>query len=236
MTQTHPKLSPIKEIYCINCHEELILDLAERRGEKQIICPKCKTSFSIKKAEKFMSNISPITEGQCPSCLEELIFDPDDRIGDKKIKCPICGDYFYIDETVTYQTTHKIEKKRAYHQNNNTYSILKYYFPEVEVHRFKHGTDYYIKDDNFNKNLFLTWFIILDLSLALIVHLVNKPLGKLSWKYTFGDWLLDFVGWALGFLIPSLIVSWIIAKSVKSSRKLSQKEIDEFKNDYNTRK
>jgi len=100
MAQTHPKLSPIKEIYCINCHEELILDLAERRGEKQIICPKCKTSFSIKKAEKFMSNISPITEGKCPGCLGELIFDIEDRISKDKVKCPICKDLFYMREVI----------------------------------------------------------------------------------------------------------------------------------------
>lgn len=121
MAQTHPKLSPIKEIYCINCHEELILDLAERRGEKQIICPKCKTSFSIKKAEKFMSNISPITEGQCPGCFGELIFDIEDRISKDKVKCPICGNLFFMKEVL--DPSNQIIKKRKYEKRTEETTI-----------------------------------------------------------------------------------------------------------------
>jgi hypothetical protein len=102
---------------------------------------------------------------------------------------------------------------------------------------FKHGTDYYVKEDGFNRSLFITWFAILDLGMALIISLVNKPTGIGSWRYTSKDWFLDFVGWALFFLIPSLIVAWIIAKSIKESRKLSKKEIDDYiKKYYNTKK
>jgi len=121
MAQTHPKLSPIKEIYCTNCHEELILDLAERRGEKQIICPKCKTSFSIKKAEKFMSNISPITEGKCPGCFGELIFDIEDRISKDKVKCPICGNLFFMKEVL--DPSNQIIKKRKYEKRTEETTI-----------------------------------------------------------------------------------------------------------------
>ncbi len=234
MAQTNTRLSPIKEIYCINCHEELILDLAERRGEKQIICPKCKISFSIKEAEEFMKNISPITEGKCPNCMRELTFDIEDRISKDKIKCPACKDLFYIDEVETYNDTPKIEQEENRKEEDiDTYSILKYYLPDVEKDEDIYGVDYYIKKDGLNKNLFLTWFAILDLSLALIISLVNKPN---DWRYTFGDWLLDFLGLALGFLIPSILVAWIIAVNVKGSRKLSEDEIEKYKNKYNSKK
>ena len=114
-------------------------------------------------------------------------------------------------------------------KDNNTFSILKYYFPEVKEDYTIDGVDYYIKDNKFSKSLFLTWFITLNLSLPLIVSIVNKPK---SWNYTFGDWLLDFLGSALGFLIPSLIVAWIIAKNTRVERKLSKQEIDKYKRKY----
>lgn len=104
MDQTNAKLSPIKEIYCINCHEELILDSTEKKGEKDIVCPKCDTSFNLLDEHNFLKNLSPIVEGQCPSCWEELTFDIEDRASKDKIKCPLCENSFYITEAINPST------------------------------------------------------------------------------------------------------------------------------------
>lgn len=235
MTQTHRALSPLRETNCINCHEELLLNLAERRGDDLIVCPKCKKSSTIKEAENFMRSISPIIEGSCPACYKELTFDLNDRIGNKKIKCPVCGDSFYIDEVENPNDNSKIPVKIKSKKEDTTYSILKYYFPEVRKGSDAYGTNYYIKEDSFNKSIFLTWFTILNLSLPLIISLANKPTGMRARSYTFGDWFLDFLGWALGFLIPSLIVAWVIAKNVRGERKLSKVEIDGYKDKYTSK-
>ncbi len=100
MKSTRQKLSKYDEVYCINCHVVLSLSLSERRGDIPIICPKCKESFSIKKAEKFIESISLVKEGGCPSCKTILTFSLDDRIGNKMIKCPTCKEQFYIDEVL----------------------------------------------------------------------------------------------------------------------------------------
>lgn len=115
MVQTHAKLSPLREIYCINCHEELLLNLAERRREENIVCPKCKASFTLGEAEKFLKIISPILEGQCPSCGEDLTFDIKDRINRGKIKCPVCNDFFYMTEVLKHST--QVSKKTKVHKN-----------------------------------------------------------------------------------------------------------------------
>lgn len=104
MAQIYNELSPLREIYCINCHEELVLDLAERRGEENIVCPKCKTSFTLGEANEFMKNVSPILEGQCPSCWEDLTFDIEDRTNKDKIKCPVCKNFFYMREVRTFSS------------------------------------------------------------------------------------------------------------------------------------
>ena len=110
MDQTNTKLSPIKEIYCINCHEELILDAAEKKGEKDIVCPKCDTSFNLLDEHNFLKNLSPIVEGLCPSCWEELVFDIEDRINKGKIECPVCKDSFYMEEVL--YPSNKVTKKK----------------------------------------------------------------------------------------------------------------------------
>ena len=99
MAKTQWDLSPVKEIYCINCHEELILDPTERKGG-EIVCPKCKASFCLQEAIDFLSDMSPILEGQCPSCWEDLTFDIEDRINKEKVKCPICNHLFYMTEVL----------------------------------------------------------------------------------------------------------------------------------------
>lgn len=233
MAQTHSRLSPLREIYCINCHEELILNLAERRGEVPIVCPRCKTSFNIKQAGLFMRSVSPIMEGRCPSCFEDLIFDLDDRIGNKKIKCPLCKDSFYIDEVESSQESTKIKNKPRNQEGYDIYSILKYYFPYIR----REYNNYYIKVDKFNRKLFLNVLLILDLSLSLIISIVNKPTGIGSWNYTFGDWVVDFLGQALiGSLIPSLIIATIVGFAIKGERKLSPGEIEGYISRFNSRK
>lgn len=186
----------------------------------------------MKQAGLFMGSISPIIEGRCPSCLEDLTFNLDDRIGNKKIKCPLCKDSFYIDEVESSQELPKIKKTERTQEGYDTYSILKYYFPFVR----RNYNNYYIKADKFNKKLFINVFIILDLSLSLIISLVNKPTGLGSWNYTFGDWIVDFLGYTItGFLIPSLFIAWIIGISVKGERKLSTGEIQEYINKFYSR-
>ena len=109
MAKTQWNLSPVKEIYCINCHEELILNPTERKGG-EIVCPKCKASFCLQEAIDFLRNMSPILEGQCPSCWEDLTFDIEDRINKGKLKCPVCGDSFSMEEVLN-PSTKVIEKK-----------------------------------------------------------------------------------------------------------------------------
>lgn len=109
MAKTQWNLSPVKEIYCINCHEELILNPTERKGGG-IVCPKCKASFCLQEAIDFLSNMSPILEGQCPSCWEDLTFDIEDRINKGEIECPICGDSFSMEEVLNPST--KVTEKK----------------------------------------------------------------------------------------------------------------------------
>lgn len=123
MAQIYHELSPLREIYCINCHEELVLDLAERRGEENIVCPKCKTSFTLGEANKFMKNVSPILEGQCPSCWEDLTFDIEDRTNKGEIECPLCKELFYMTEVLN-PSTQVIERKTT-PKNPSTTSPLK---------------------------------------------------------------------------------------------------------------
>jgi len=103
MAKTQWNLSPVKEIYCINCHEELILNPTERKGG-EIVCPKCKASFCLQEAIDFLRNMSPILEGQCPSCWEDLTFDIEDRTNKDKIKCPVCKNFFYMREVRTFSS------------------------------------------------------------------------------------------------------------------------------------
>lgn len=235
MSEIQNELSEYKEIHCIYCHTELCLNLAERRGTKDIHCPSCKKIYSIKDVNLFFSRLSPITEGKCPNCYTDLVFDLEDRTGNNLIKCPICKDSFYIDEA---KINHKISKTEDGRRDSGekTYSALSYYFPDIKIDYDIHGTDYYIKDDRFNKDVFLTWFIILNLSLPLIITIANRPTGIGSWNYDFSDWCIDFWGSFLSFLIPSILVAWIIGKSIKGERKLSEAEIARYKNEYNARK
>jgi uncharacterized membrane protein YhaH (DUF805 family) len=97
-------LSNIRNVFCINCYTRLTLNLAERRGDEQIVCSKCKESFTLEQAKSFLSKISPIKKGKCPNCYEELDFYIKDRVTRELILCPSCNDKFYMSEVIpTYK-------------------------------------------------------------------------------------------------------------------------------------
>lgn len=224
MSETENKLSPLKEIYCINCYDKLSLNLSERRGEKNIICPKCKKSLTLKEAEHFLKDISPIIEGQCPACERNLLFNIDDRVSKEKIECPVCKDFFYIYEVEN-------PKKEGEKVTDNTYIMLKHFYPDIR----KTASGYNIKADTFNTKLFLILFVIIDITISLIISFI--VMDNKRFRITFGEWLLDFLGYTFfGCSIPSLIVAWIIAKTSKGERKLSQNEIEEAIKKYKSRK
>jgi len=96
-TKNEGNLSTIKEVYCIKCHENLKLNLEERKGEKDVFCPICKSEFPLKKGEEFMNKISPVKEGLCPHCREDLTFSVGDRVFNNRIICPLCKKDFTIE-------------------------------------------------------------------------------------------------------------------------------------------
>jgi uncharacterized protein YbaR (Trm112 family) len=98
-TKNEENLSTTKEVYCIKCHENLKLNLEERKGEKDIFCPICKSEFPIKKGEEFMNKISPVKEGLCPHCREDLTFSVGDRVLNNRIICPLCKKDFTIEDS-----------------------------------------------------------------------------------------------------------------------------------------
>lgn len=109
-------------IYCINCHEEILLNLGGKTAEELLVCPKCKTSFTLREANDFLKNVSPILGGQCPSCWEELTFDIEDRISKDKLECPECNDLFFITEAVNTYTkiTNQDSDREEGFENNKT--------------------------------------------------------------------------------------------------------------------
>lgn len=232
MPETKSKLSPLKEVYCISCYAELFLDLSKRRGEKKIICSECGKSFTLTEAGKFLKSISPIVEGQCPACEGVLLFNMDDRVSKEKIECPLCKDSFYIYEVENPKTEKEIEKKKGNAKTTvDIYSILKHYYPDVR----KTSDGYSVKTDTFNRKLFIILFLSIDIGMSLITSFIKMDSKR--FRFTFEDWLVDFLGYVfIGWLLPSLVIAWIIARSSKGERKLSQNEIEESIKKYKSRK
>lgn len=94
-----PRLNK-NELFCVNCKKLLAINSAEKRGEINIHCPVCDSSFSLKEAREFINNISEITKGPCPHCGTNLVFDLNDRMPESKILCPRCNKEFDIKETL----------------------------------------------------------------------------------------------------------------------------------------
>lgn len=193
MPKTTNKLSPLKEVYCINCHVELLPTLAERRGEEDLLCPDCNTSFSIEEAEQFLKKLSPTEEGLCPACDATLAFDIEDRSTNGKIQCPICGDSFYITEvseiehqqrrTTTQGRT--LSKPEIMLKNFKIYVILSIFLDFLflftilafsESRRIEES--YYLlnEEQKINHN---TWKTVL--SLFLIIKIITFLLGFLGY-------------------------------------------------------
>ena len=169
MTQTHRALSPLREIYCINCHEELILDDAERRGEEVIVCPKCKASFNLTEAAKFLKNVSTISEGPCPSCSRDLTFDIEDRINKGKIKCPACKDFFYMTEVL--RSSAQVTGRKEIRKNSKTTSHSKE--DENNLERINPGHMGLDPMKN-NDHILAIVKVIFDTSPSIIEHVINK--------------------------------------------------------------
>lgn len=237
MVKKRNKLSPIRELYCVNCHTLLILNLEERRGDEDILCSVCKATFSLKEGISFISKLSNIKEGRCPNCFVDLEFDVESRLHNDLLTCPGCNQAFYIEESLPERTkTVGVYPKNSEKKNHYLVKVLKYYHPQLRINEDGYGWHYFVEEDSFNRKLFLRSFIILTISLALVISLINIPEGYARWSYEFSDWAIDFLGWTLGFSIPSLIVSYIIGKVSKNFRELSVSEINEYIGKYEKKK
>lgn len=108
-------LSKVIDGPCPYCYSNLAFNLAERRGDVQIVCPVCNEEFPIKKVEKFLQDLSPNLEGKCPNCFAELEFSIENRADKGLLICPVCKDEFYMSEVgptkVEDTVSHKIENK-----------------------------------------------------------------------------------------------------------------------------
>lgn len=111
------KLSKYKDVYCLYCHTPIVLDLAERRGDKEVYCPSCESHYKISALEEFIGNLSNTTEGQCPNCLVMLEFGIIDRVGKKLITCPACKDSFYLNEVILESSKRNTIEMKT--ENNN---------------------------------------------------------------------------------------------------------------------
>lgn len=185
-TQTR-QLSKLKEVFCIECYTELLPSLAERRGEKPLICPVCKTSFTIKQAENFIKNLDPILEGQCPNCMTVLVFSIEDRSSKKKVRCPKCKETFYLNEVenpLTATTSEKyISKKSSIDSKKDIISLS---IPQVLLKNYK---TYVIL------SIFLDFFFVFTILSLTESSKIKKQIY--SWKeedkLSFNTWHTVFV-------------------------------------------
>jgi len=100
------------ELFCVSCKKLLVLNSAEERGEVNIICPVCDTTFSLQEGKEFIDNISKITEGHCPHCSTNLVFNLEDRMPRSKILCPKCNREFDVKETLIDENERQLKSEK----------------------------------------------------------------------------------------------------------------------------